>query len=280
MSERQRVADWWRTSIIDMHPGVIRLRGYAIEELIGRTSFADMVWLMLKGELPSPAAAALLEAALVASVDHGPQSPAIAIARMAVTSGNALNNAMGSAVNVLGDVHGGAGEQCMELFYYAAQRIDAGLGQDAALELALQNYRRERGGYIAGFGHRFHPVDPRAAPLLQLVAEAAARGHISGRYAAIARAVEAQLQQAKGQPIPLNIDGATAVIFCELGLEPALGRGVFILSRAVGILSHAWEQRQRNERIKGPTPPEFLYTYDGPAPRAVPERDRQQRSAA
>ena len=47
----------------------------------------------------------------MAAVDHGPQAPSIAIARMAATCGVGLNNAMASAINVLGDVHGGAGEQ-------------------------------------------------------------------------------------------------------------------------------------------------------------------------
>ena len=54
---------WWTTSIVDMHPGVIRFRGYAIEDLIGRVGSAQMVWLMLRGELPTAAQAALLESA-------------------------------------------------------------------------------------------------------------------------------------------------------------------------------------------------------------------------
>jgi citrate synthase len=103
--------DWWSTAIIDMKPGMIRYRGYAIEDLIGRISFAEMVYLMTRGELPEPAAAKLLEAALVAAVDHGPQAPSIAAARMAITCGVGINNAMASAINMLGDVHGGAGEQ-------------------------------------------------------------------------------------------------------------------------------------------------------------------------
>ena len=56
---------------------------------------------------------------LVASVDHGPQAPSIAIARMAVTCGLPLNGAMASAINVLDDVHGGAGEQCLSLYQSA-----------------------------------------------------------------------------------------------------------------------------------------------------------------
>ena len=110
------VADWWQTDIIDMAPGQIRLRGYPIEDLIGSIGFAEMVWLMTRGQKPQKAQAALFEAALVSAVDHGPQAPSIAAARMAVSCGLSLNNAMASAVNMLGDVHGGAGEQAMQIF--------------------------------------------------------------------------------------------------------------------------------------------------------------------
>ena len=107
---------WWTTSIIDIHPGKIAVRGYPIEALIGKIGFAQMVWLMLRGDLPAPECAQLLEAALVASVDHGPQAPSIAVARMSATTGIALNNIMASAINVLGDIKGVDGQQCMELY--------------------------------------------------------------------------------------------------------------------------------------------------------------------
>ena len=94
---QQEMQDWWRTDIIDMEPGVIRYRGYAIEDLIGNVSFTQMIWLMTRGELPSRAQADLLDAALMSAVDHGPQAPSIAIARMAATCGVGLNNAMASA---------------------------------------------------------------------------------------------------------------------------------------------------------------------------------------
>src|SRR5687768_7938254 len=103
---------WWETQIVDIHPGKIGIRGYPIEQLIGRLSFPEMIWLMVRGELPSRRQGELLGAALVASVDHGPHAPSIAIARMAITCGIDLNNAMASGINVLGDVHGGAGQQC------------------------------------------------------------------------------------------------------------------------------------------------------------------------
>jgi len=267
---QQLAQDWWRTEIIDMRPGEIRYRGYPIEQLIGQVSFAQMIWLMLRGELPGRGQGELLDAALMAAVDHGPQAPSIAIARMAATCGVGLNNAMASAVNVLGDVHGGAGEQAVELYQDIGRRIDGGAALDEAVGAALRDYRELHGKFVSGFGHRFHPVDPRAPRLLALVDQAAENGVVNGRYAAIARAVERALGEGRGKPIPMNIDGATAVIYAELGFPAPLARGLFCLSRSVGILAHAWEQTQQGGRNKGPIPRQFLWTYDGAPQRDVP----------
>jgi citrate synthase len=179
-------ARWWSTAVIDIEPGKIAVRGYPIQELIGTLRFSDMIWLMLRGEVPEPAQSRLLEAALVAAVDHGPHAPSIAIARMAMTCGAALNGAMASAINVLDDVHGGAGQQCMELL----QAIAAGAaGDEASPEAIVQGvdaFAAAHGKIIPGFGHRWHGVDPRAVRLLELVREAQGAGVVSGRYARIA----------------------------------------------------------------------------------------------
>jgi citrate synthase len=222
---------------------------------------------MLRGERPSAIEARLLEAALVASVDHGPHAPSIAISRMAVSCGLPLNGAMASALNTLDDVHGGAGQQAVELFQQIRERISEGTALEEAAALCVDAFVAEQGKYLPGFGHRFHPVDPRAGKLLSLVDEAAAQGAVTGEYAQIARAIEALLASRKGKPIPMNIDGATAVIYAELGFAPELARGIFCLSRAVGILSHAWEQTGRGERNKGPMPRQMPYRYTGHATR-------------
>jgi len=268
--------DWWSTSIIDMKPGMIRLRGYAIEDLIGRIGFAEMVYLMTRGELPHPDAAKLLEAALVAAVDHGPQAPSIAAARMAVTCGVGINNAMASAINMLGDVHGGAGEQSVALYNAIAERLGAAAIATSRLTEAVTleiNALAQHGvRHVPGFGHRFHPVDPRAPRLLELVDVAAKAGVVSGRYAAIGRAIEARLAEQHGRAIPMNIDGATGVVYAELGFPPALCRGLFVLSRSVGALAHAFEEMQSGERNKGPIPRHLTWSYTGPPPRDVPEK--------
>lgn len=269
----QSPEDWWTTAIIEMKPGLIRIRGYAIEDLIGRVSFVQMIWLMTRGELPRPDEAALLEAALVAGVDHGPQAPSIAIARMAMTCGVAINNAMASAINVLGDVHGGAGEQCVDFYHAIDTRLGVGpatadkLRDAVAAEITALAARGIE--HVPGFGHRFHPIDPRAPRLLALVDQAVAAGTVVGRFAAIGRAVESALAARKRRPIPTNIDGATAVIFAELGFAPTLCRGLFVLSRSVGALAHAWEESRSGARNKGPIPRHLTWAYSGPPARPL-----------
>ena len=51
--QENAVSEWWKTSIIDMEPGKIAFRGHPIESLIGTLSFAEMIWLMVRGGRPS-----------------------------------------------------------------------------------------------------------------------------------------------------------------------------------------------------------------------------------
>lgn len=262
--QAEAVGQWWRTSIIDMAPGQIAFRGHPIQSLIGNVSFPQMIWLMVRGDLPSDSQAKLFEAALVAGVDHGPQAPSIAAARMAATCGVGLNNVIATGVNMLGDVHGGAGEQCAELYYDIAAKMEAGQALEPAIEAGLSDWQAGHGKIVSGFGHRFHkPVDPRAPRLMALVREAAVHGTVNGRFADIGEGLQDALaRQRGGRALAMNIDGATAVIFCELGFAPPLSRGLFCLSRSVGILAHGWEQMQQGGRNKGPMPPSILPLYE------------------
>lgn len=263
--DRREAAAYWATGLVRIRPGEIALRGYPIETLIGRYSFVDIAWLMVRGELPTPEESRLLEAALTAAVDHGPQAPSIAAARMAATCGVGLNNAVATGVNLLGDVHGGAGQQCMEVLQDVCTRVGEADSLDAAVARVLAEHR-----YVPGFGHRFHPRDPRRDPLLGLVEQARDDGVVSGEHLAAAVELERQLARRASKPVPMNIDGATAVVYGELGFTPELARGLFVLSRSVGILAHAWEEQQGETRIKGPVPRSVLADYTGPELREPP----------
>src|SRR4051794_39240584 len=155
------VADWWGTAVSRIEPNVIELRGIPVQDLIGSTGFGAMIWLMVRGDMPTVEQAALLEAALVAGVDHGPHAPSIAVARIAVTCGVGLNNAMASAINTLGDSHGGAGQECVMLLEDIRERAAAGVPAGAAAAAVIEAWRERGVRYFPGFGHRFHTLDPR-----------------------------------------------------------------------------------------------------------------------
>jgi citrate synthase len=267
----EAVTQWWESEITDIAPGSIRIRGYAIEDLIGNISFPAMIWLVMRGELPSKRQADLFGAVLVAAVDHGPQAPSISIARMAITCGIGINSAIASGVNALGDVHGGAGQQCMELLNDIQRRQLGGTDLQAAVIAGLDAFRATHGRFIPGFGHRFHPIDPRAARLAELIRDAAREGVVTGRFLSIGEAVQQNLAHGKPASLPMNVDGIIAVMLLELGFPSEMGRGLFVLSRSVGICAHAFEQSQRGERIKGPIPPEFGFRYRGVPPRELPD---------
>ncbi|MEH1167775.1 citryl-CoA lyase [Micromonospora sp. CPCC 205539] len=254
------VSDWWATAVSRIEPDVIELRGRPIQDLIADTSFVGVIWLLLRGHPPTEGQERLLEAALVSGVDHGPHAPSIAVARIAATCGVGLNNAVATGVNLLGDVHGGAGEQCMQMLAEVTARTDAGGTLEHAAASVVADWRA-RSKYLPGFGHRFHTVDPRREPLLGLVEAAVAEGVVDGAYLRAATAVERILAQGRQRPVPINIDGCTAVVYGELGFAPPLARGLFVLSRSVGILAHAWEETGQGRRNKGPMPPSILPTH-------------------
>jgi citrate synthase len=264
---RQGGHAWWETAISDVQPGQIVIRGERIEHLIESMSYAGVVGLMVGNLRLSNAQARLLEAALIAGVDHGVRAPSIAAARMAATCGVPLNCAVATGINLLGDDHGGAGEQCMELIYEAAMlsAADAASLESVAMTLIAKRLRSDE--RIPGFGHQLHKdEDPRRGPMLRLIDAAIAAGEIKGSFARAGLALEVALARAKGRTLGLNVDGVTAIVYCELGLPAAAAKGLFCLSRGVGIVAHALEEMQSGTRIKGPCPPgDDLVKYVGPA---------------
>jgi len=90
-----------------------------------------------------------------------------------------------------------------------------------------------------GFEHHFHTRDPRAPRLMELVKTSQRDGVVFGEARDIALRIEACLSRIKTRPIPINVEGAINVIYAELGFEVPLARGLFRLSRSVGILAHA-----------------------------------------
>ncbi|MCX6639674.1 MAG: citryl-CoA lyase [bacterium] len=249
----------WKTAITDVSGGAIRVRGYDIAEMMEHLSFADAIYLILKGELPNNQQRRMMEAMLVSSLDHGPTPPSNLAARTIFSGGNPLNTAVAAGVMTIGDSHGGAIEQCARILQEWVKR--EGTPQDLARTLVAEF--KEKNRRMPGYGHRIHKRDPRTIKLLEI----AERIGYKGRIIELAVAIQDELERTSGKDLPLNVDGSIAAIISEMGFDWRLGKGFFIISRVPGLVAHVHEEwtREKTMRKMGPPP----YEYDGPAPRDI-----------
>src|SRR5687767_1668523 len=102
----------WRTALTRIEPNEIRLRGYRLDELMGQVTFAQAIILLLTGELPSAAIGELVDAMLVASIDHGATPPSTLAARTVASTGAPLGAAVAAGLLGINRFHGGAIEDC------------------------------------------------------------------------------------------------------------------------------------------------------------------------
>src|SRR3954466_2839882 len=119
-SQARTPGEHWQSSLTAIAPNAIRIRGYPVDEIMGRLSFADAVYLLLMGELPTPAIGRMLNAVLVSSLDHGVTPPSTLAARNVATSGAPLKDCVAAGILAFGPHHGGDIETCMRF-------LDSGL---------------------------------------------------------------------------------------------------------------------------------------------------------
>ena len=248
----------WSTSISQVTPGRILVRGYDLVELIGRRSFGDVVYLLLAGELPAGNEGRLIEACLVAASEHSVVAPSVDAARFVASAGVPLQAAVGAGILGLGDHHGGAVDAAARLLLDAADLPD----RDAAMEVARRV--KAEGRRLPGFGHIVHDPDPRAGRLLDAAGELGFRG----RWCALAEALEGVTEDVFGRRLRMNVDGALAAIMLELGLDWRLGKAFYVIGRTPGFVAHVFEEQTRERPYRDVGWQNVA--YDGPEYRPLP----------
>src|SRR5213594_5112384 len=129
--------DRWRTAVTSIAPNAILIRGYPVDEMMGRLSFADAVYLLLMGELPSPAIGRMLNAVLISSIDHGVTPPSTLAARNVATSGAPLKDCVAAGILAFGPHHGGDIETCMRFLDGGLTLMRSGRTLDRAAEAII-----------------------------------------------------------------------------------------------------------------------------------------------
>jgi citrate synthase len=267
-AQRRVAEEKWLTGLTQIEPNKILLRGYPLDEIMGRLTFGECIYLLLMGDVPSPGIGRLMEALLVSFIDHGATPPSTLAARNTATTGAPLRACVAAGLLGFGRYHGGDIESCMQFLDTGLDFVRKGSTyRDAAERLVQQGI--EAGELPPGFGHRYHTRDPRAARLFQMALELEVEGH----HIQMIRAVEMVMVEhpdSHGRTVPVNIDGAIAAVCGDLGIPPAIADALFVISRVPGIAAHAEEERTRQEPMRQIDPKD--HRYDGPSERRLPER--------
>lgn len=263
---------FWETNLSYTTADGIQIRGYDLVEMIGEIPFPAVLYLLYTAELPTANVARLIDAMMVASIDHGPGAPSVLAARTAVSGGAPLGSAAAAGLLTLGKFHGAAVQDAMEAIQQVATcTADGKTLEDAANEVVAE--WRQAGRRISGFGHRQHKQrDPRLDRLFAIAAEAG----VSGNYLAAAQALADGLRRSLGRECPINIDGAMAAILLEIDFPPGLANALFMVARLTGILAHAQEEQERMPPMRRIDPVD--HGYSGPPPRSLHLESEERQS--
>ena len=260
---RAAKATSWSTAITATTESRVLIRGVALDEAIGRVSFAEMLLRLWSDGDPGAAQVQLMEACLVAAIDHGPLAPSALVARTIASTRAAPVSALAGGILSFGELHGAVVTRAMRLLRSIPPETELEAWADATFRS-----EREAGRRLPGIGHRWHSQDLRAERLLALASTLS-----DGRREAGIRALAARVGRHVGRQVPVNIDGALAVALDAIGLEPDYGDLLFAIARSFGLAAHIVEERARElpMRLIDPT----AASYDGvPASEATLEVDR------
>jgi citrate synthase len=230
-----------------------------LEDLVGKATFTECVFLGVTGRMPTPVQTRILDACLVILIDHGitpsalvtrlvadtvPADMQIPIAAGLLTVGNKFVGTIAGAGALL--TEGVASGQPLE--------------QWAAAAVADHIKRSRR---MPGFGHPvYDPDDPRTVRLFDVAKEAG----VKGDYIRLARLLETEIEKQGSRRLPLNATGAIGALLCEIGFPVSAMRGMAVVSRSAGLLAHAVEELETGtaERVLALSHEAIPYT-DEPA---------------
>lgn len=243
----------WKTGITRVEPNRLTTRGYPQEDLIGNVSFPEMVYLLIKGEIPSKNEAKMLEAVLISFCDHGVTPPSTQAARIMASTGSPMHACVGGGLLAFGKHHAGAIEHTMKTLQEGVKRFDGDI-EPIAREIVYESL--ECGEKIPGFGHRYHDEDPRAPKLMDI----AKKYKCIGIHTELALTIQSILLEEKG--IRMNIDGANGSILSDMGFDWSVGTGIFMIGRIPAIIAHVHEEKTREAPFRKLFDIEEIY-YDG-----------------
>ncbi|MFB0562761.1 MAG: citryl-CoA lyase [Candidatus Lokiarchaeia archaeon] len=264
LSEAGLWKGYFKSGITDLPPGKILIRGYPLDELMGNITFAEVLYLILKGELPSEEEGKLMEAVLFGIIDHGFLSSASPPARYVVSGNPDPIHGIVSGVLSVGHFTGSpraSGEMLKEAYNMMKSE---NLSIEETAKRVVERFRAEK-KRLPGLGHPLYKVDPRAARLRELAEK---YGKL-GDYIKLMEAIHDEFVKTRGKEIPINTDGMMAAVMAELGFDPLEMEALGVVSYLPGIIGHTIEELKTGQIVR--IIPPIITEYTGPPERHLPK---------
>jgi citrate synthase len=235
------------------YPEISRCQGYDFYgELLGKYDFSQILFLILRGELPAASQRDHFALLMTAVINPGPRDPAVHIAMSGAVSGLPPGSALGAGLAVAqGSVEGGAAvEETMRWLLALKKKLLEARDKSAEMSrfMALvsdPSYWEPTLGKpspIPGFGRLYGERDGQALRLIELLRN---RGFF-GFFARLLLNAEKRLDPARnGWTRLYGIFGASLL---DLGFTPEQGHGLLLIARSGGMLAHLCEQYGRSWR--------------------------------
>ncbi len=233
-AERYRTAIWQERADGD-NPFIetdVRCRGYALEDLVGSASYADVVFLMLRGELPTAVEKSFFEKIMVAFCSPGVRSEATRAGILAGVGKTLSSHVLPTALLVYGGHASGAGsvEEAMR-FLRKSQRKSP----DDIVESDMET---------PGFAAYYGGIDTMAAQMSSWLQRSdVPLNHLQWGDAFVAAMQKKQVGKGWTKA------GVAAAAFCDLGIQPRYGVGLLQMIAAPGLLAQAMEHANKPATI-------------------------------
>jgi citrate synthase len=240
-------ARYWSSGVSVVRDGKVYIRGYDLEDLIGRLPFTAAAYLLIKGELPNTSQVRVLDAVLSAVLDFALEKPGTVAARYAVSANPSMAAGLAAACLSVGSHTLGTEDTAAFIETAFSEFQESGLSMAEFAERKVELMRRQ-GRRIPGLGHPvFKKVDPRG----QLLKQVAMQEGCWPASAELYEAIHASFTALPGKAdIPINDVGIMAAVMVGLGFTPAEGTGLAILSTMPGLIAHISEELAARRPIR------------------------------
>lgn len=194
---------------------------------------------MMRGKMPDPGEAKMLDVCLILHADHGFNASTFTTRVISGTLADMYGAVTGGIAALAGPLHGGANTAVMK----ALKEIGSVENVEGWLDDMLANKKK-----VMGMGHAVYKTeDPRATWLRKFSEE---MGGITGetKWFEMSKKLEDLMKEKKG--LNPNVDFYSASAYYMMGIPLDLFTPIFAISRISGWTGHILEQYADNKLIR------------------------------